>query len=83
MIKITYPVLIEIAMTMGYDPTDSYDTLLDILKAPGIKVTTKAEPPGYILTFLTPEDELLFRLKYADILGTEKIYNPNTIVYET
>lgn len=68
MIKISYPKLVKIATTMGFDPYSNYDSLQTTLEENNIEVTTRAEPPGYILTFPTAQHEMLFRLKYAEIL---------------
>ena len=81
MIKISYANLVRIATTMGFDPKDSYDSLLNKLTEHNVTVTTKAEPPGYILTFPTDNHEMLFRLKYAEILHLLETHT--NIVYET
>lgn len=75
MIKITYPILIEIAGYMGVKPSDSYDTLINTLKENHITVTTQAIPPGYILTFPSANHEALFKFKYSEILGKIILYD--------
>lgn len=85
MIKISYSNLVRIAMTLGYDPKDTYDSLLNKLSEQMVTVTTKAEPPGYILTFPTPNHEMLFRIKYTEILHplAQFIGEKTNIVYES
>lgn len=83
MIKISYARLVQIADTMGHNPKDDYDTLLNILKEHNITVTTQAIPPGYILTFPTTNHELLFKFKYSEILNQINYeYKSDIIVME-
>ena len=82
MIKTSYPRLVKIAITMG--ATDTYDSLSNTLREHGIEVTTKAEPPGYILTFASENHELIFKIKYADLLGeTRYVYKIDSTVMDS
>lgn len=83
MIKLSYARLVQIAGSMGVKPADNYDTLISKLEEHGITVTTKAIPPGYILTFLSDQHETVFRIKHSEVL--DKIvydYKSDIIVLE-
>lgn len=66
--KITYQEILNIALLLGYDKDKHYlMSSLDFLELQGFKIT-RPTLTEWDLEFESPQHELLFAIKYSDVL---------------